>query len=86
MLHVFIYVNDAKVHVHKTMFLQTLAVTEMSVRIPVRKLKGGNYISIEKRGCYKHVSQVLHILNNDITPTAYLHFESAEKFETERLA
>jgi hypothetical protein len=86
-LHIFIYVNYAEVNVHKTMFLQTSAVTDMIVRTPVRKLQGGNYtsISLEKRGCYKHLPQVLNILNNDITPTAYLHNESAAKFETQNL-
>ena len=67
------------------MFLQTLAVTAMIVRNRVRKLQGGSYISLEKRGCYKHVPQVLSILYNDITPTAYLHSESAAKFENQNL-
>jgi len=79
-LHIFIYVNYAEVNVHKTMFLQTLAVKDMIVRTSVRKLQGGNYISLEKRGCYK-----LNIRNNDITSTAYLHNESAPKFETQNL-
>jgi hypothetical protein len=60
-------------------------MTDMIVRTPVRKLQGGNYISLEKRGCYKRVPQVLNILNNDITPTAYLHNESAAKFEIQKL-
>jgi hypothetical protein len=62
MLHILKYVNYAEVNVHKTMFLQTLAVTDMIVRTPVRKLQGGNYVSPEKRGCYKHVPQVLNIM------------------------
>jgi len=61
-LHIFIYVNYTGVNVHETMFLQILAVRDMIVRTPVRKLEGGNYISLEKIGCYKHIPQVLNIL------------------------
>jgi hypothetical protein len=68
-LHIFIHVNYAEVNAHKTMFLQALAVTDMIVRTPVRKLKGGNYISPENRDCYKNVPQVLNVPNNDITHT-----------------
>jgi hypothetical protein len=84
-LHIFIYVNYAEVNVQKTMCLQTLAMTDMIVRTPVRKLQGGNCISLEKRGCYKRVPQVLNILNNDIATTAYLHNESAAKFKIQNL-
>jgi hypothetical protein len=80
-LRTFIYVNYAEVNVYKTMFLQTFAVTDMIVR----KRQGGNYISLEKRGCYKNVPQILNILNNVITPTAYLHNESDAKLETQNL-
>lgn len=80
-LHIFIFVNYAEVNVHKIVFLQTLAMTDMISRTPVRKLPEWNYISLEK-SCYKHAPQVLNILNSDITPTAYLHNEPAAKFET----
>jgi hypothetical protein len=79
-LHIFIYVNYTEAHVHKTMLLQTLVVTDIIVRTSVRKFQGGNCISLEKRGCYKPVPQVLNISNNDITSTAYLHNELDAKF------
>jgi hypothetical protein len=85
-LHILINVNYAEVNVYRTMFLQTLTMTDTAVRTPVRKRQGINCMFLEKRGCYEHVlPQVLNILNNDITPTAYLHSESAAKFETQYL-
>jgi hypothetical protein len=78
-----INVNYAEVNLHKTMFLQTLAGTDIIVRTPVRKRQGMNCMFLEKRGCSDHVPQVLNIPINDITLTAYLHSESAAKFETQ---
>jgi hypothetical protein len=71
------YVKVAEIKIYKIMFLRTLATTDMSVR-NVRKLKRGNFISLEKRDYHKNVPEVF---SNDITPTAYLHIESIPKYE-----